>query len=54
MGKLRIKVVQPRYGSTAGFWGMTDIPIISIVIIIDYLMVGPDSAPGDWVMVQGI
>jgi len=24
-GEPKIQVAQPRYGSTAGFWGMTDI-----------------------------
>ena len=28
--------------------------IVSIVIVIDYLAVGPSSAPGDWVVVPGM
>jgi len=27
---------------------------VSIVIVIDYLAVGPGSAPGDWAMVPGM
>jgi len=27
---------------------------VSIVIVIDYLAVGPSSAPGDWVVVPGM
>jgi len=63
LGGLRIQVAQPRYCSTAGFQGMTDIPYCSychcywhivIVIVIDYLMVGPGSAPGDWAVVLGM
>jgi len=55
------KVAQPRYGSTAGFWGITDIPYCSychcywhIVIVIYYLVVGPGSSPGDWAVVLGM
>jgi len=29
LGGPRIQVAQPRYGSTAGFWEMTDIPYCS-------------------------
>ena len=63
LGGAKIQVVQPRYGSTARFWGMTDIPYCSychgywhiiIVIVIDYLAVGPGSAPGDWVVVPSM
>ena len=61
LGGPRIQVAQPRYGSTAGFRGMTDIPYcpycqcywhIVIVIVIDYLAVGPGLAPVNWVVVS--
>jgi len=33
---------------------MTDIPYVSIIIVIDYLAVGPSSASGDWVVVPSM
>ena len=48
----RIQVAQPGYDSIAGFRGVTVIPIVYIVI--DYLEVGPGSAPDDWAVVSGI
>jgi len=48
--------VHPRYGSTAGFRGMTVISYCSIilVIVIGYLTIGPSSAPGDWAVILGM
>jgi len=54
LGGPTVQIVQPRYGSTVGFRGMTDIRIVFIVIVIDYLVVGPGSAPSDWAMVLGM
>ena len=64
MGGLRIQVAQPKYGSTTGFQGMTDIPSVIVILlyyctvilcvlftVIDYLAVGPSSAPDIWVVV---
>ena len=50
----KIQVVQPKYGSTAGFQGMTDIPHFHVVIVIDYLAVGSGSAPGDWAVMPSM
>jgi len=33
---------------------MTNIPYYSIVIVIDYLVVGPGSASSDWAVVSGM
>ena len=67
LGGPRIKVAQPKYGSTAGFQGMTDIPSVIVILlycstvimsvlftVTDYLAVGPGSAPGIWVVVPGM
>ena len=62
MGGPRIQVVQPRYGSTAGFRGMSGIPSIIVPLflsellftVIDYLAVGYGSAPAVWVVVPGM
>ena len=54
MGEPKIQVAQPRYGSTVGFRGMTDIPYCSIVIVIDYLAVRSGSALGDCAVISGM
>ena len=61
LGGTRIHVKQPRYGSTARFRGMTNISYYPychyyrhIVIVIDYLTLGPGSAPGDWAVILGM
>ena len=51
---LRIQVVQPKYGPTVGFRGILASRIVHIIIVIEYLAVGPDSVPGDWVVVLGM
>ena len=65
MGGPSIQVMQPTYGSAAGFRGMTDIPSVycstvllrvlfhsdTVSTITDYLVVGSDSALGIWVVV---
>ena len=64
MGGPRIQVAQPTEGSTAGSWGMTDIPSVLLlfhcsyseitVIITEYLAVRPGSAPETEVVVPGM
>ena len=67
MGRPRIYVAQPKEGSTAEFpWGdwhpvLFPVPIIHVIHVPvpvihvpDYLVVGPDSAPGVWAVVQSM
>ena len=50
--RLRNWKTDPLQGS--GGWLTSLIVHIVIVIIIDYLAVGPGSAPGDWAVVPGM
>ena len=59
-----MQVVQPTYGSTTGFRGMTDIPsvivllfhsdTVNIITITYYLAVGAGLAPSIWVVILGM
>jgi len=50
--KLRSRDAIPLQGSEG--WLTSCIVHIAIVIVIDYLAVRPDSAPGDWAVVPGM